>query len=106
MPTVVIPNAKEIEAAKKKRRAIQTQKEFIPIVRDGQSSAGSTPVHYTRDDEEDGLDDDEEDDHERRIEFAPRLKSIRERIAEKLGMNGRDKIKFEGVFFFMYISDC
>lgn len=59
--------------------------------RAGHSSAGSTPEHYSREEERvDDDDDDEHDDHERRIEFAPRLKSIRERIAEKLGMRVRD----------------
>uniref|UniRef100_A0A3P8PBC9 GCF C-terminal domain-containing protein n=1 Tax=Astatotilapia calliptera TaxID=8154 RepID=A0A3P8PBC9_ASTCA len=82
-----IPNAREIEAAKRRRRANRTQKEFIPLSRDGQSSAGSTPDHYSREDEDDRVDDDDNelDDHERRIEFAPRMRSIRERIAEKLG---------------------
>lgn len=91
--TVVIPNAEEIQAARRRRHAIRAQKEFIPLGRDGQSSAGSTPDHYSRDDDEDRVDDDDDepDDHERRIEFAPRLKSIRERIAEKLGMRGRQK---------------
>ncbi|XP_017274135.1 GC-rich sequence DNA-binding factor 2 isoform X2 [Kryptolebias marmoratus] len=79
----VIPNAEEIDVARRQRRAARAQKEFIPLSRDGRSSAGSTPSHYSRDDEDD--DDDEQDDHERRIEFAPRMKSIRERIAEKLG---------------------
>ncbi|XP_007540479.1 intron Large complex component GCFC2 isoform X3 [Poecilia formosa] len=86
-PTV-IPRAEEIHAARRQRRAARTQKEFIPLGRDGRSSAGRTPDHYSRDDEEDRVendDDDEPDDHERRIEFAPRMKSIRERIAEKLG---------------------
>ncbi|XP_027870463.1 intron Large complex component GCFC2 [Xiphophorus couchianus] len=86
-PTV-IPKAEEIHAARRQRRAARAQKEFIPLGRDGRSSAGSTPDHYSRDDEEDRVendDDDEPDDHERRIEFAPRIKSIRERIAEKLG---------------------
>lgn len=83
---VNIPNAKEIAAARRQRRANRTQKEFIPLSRDGQSSAGSTPDHYSREDEDDRDDDDNElDDHEKRIEFAPRMKSIRERIAEKLG---------------------
>lgn len=91
---VVIPNAEEIQAARRKRSAIRAQKEFIPLGRDGHSSAGSTPDHYSREDDEDRLDDeeDEPDDHERRIEFAPRLKSIRERIAEKFGMSGRNGI--------------
>uniref|UniRef100_A0A7N6BFV9 GCF C-terminal domain-containing protein n=1 Tax=Anabas testudineus TaxID=64144 RepID=A0A7N6BFV9_ANATE len=82
---VIIPKAKEIEAARRQRRANRAQKEFIPLGRDGHSSAASTPDHYSRDDEDDRDDDDELDDHERIIEFAPRLKSIRERIAEKLG---------------------
>ncbi|GAA6220092.1 GC-rich sequence DNA-binding factor 2-like isoform X1 [Lates japonicus] len=84
---VLIPNAEEIEAARRQRRATRAQKEYIPLSRDGRSSAGSTPDHYSREDEEDRVDDDDDepDDHERRIEFAPRLKSIRERIAEKLG---------------------
>lgn len=91
---VVIPNAEEIQAARRKRSAIRAQKEFIPLGRDGHSSAGSTPDHYSREDDEERLNDeeDEPDDHERRIEFAPRLKSIRERIAEKIGMSGRDGI--------------
>ncbi|XP_070685683.1 intron Large complex component GCFC2 [Pempheris klunzingeri] len=85
---VVIPNAEEILAARRRRRSARAQKEFLPLARDGQSSAGSTPDHYSREDDEDKVvddDDDESDDHERRIEFAPRLKSIKERIAEKLG---------------------
>uniref|UniRef100_UPI0037E8FD81 intron Large complex component GCFC2 isoform X2 n=1 Tax=Semicossyphus pulcher TaxID=241346 RepID=UPI0037E8FD81 len=83
----VVPNAKEIMAARRQRQAKRAQKEFISLGRDGHSSAGSTPDHYSRDDEDDRVedDDDEPDDHERRIEFAPRLKSIRERITEKLG---------------------
>lgn len=90
---IVIPSAEEIKAAKNKRNATRAQKEFISLSGDGQSSAGSTPDHYSRDDDEDRIDDDDDepDDHERRIEFAPRLKSIRERIAEKLGMRGWEK---------------
>ncbi|XP_069549836.1 LOW QUALITY PROTEIN: intron Large complex component GCFC2 [Brachyistius frenatus] len=85
---VVIPSAEEIKAARRRRRATRAQKEYISLGREGHSSAGSTPDHYSRDDEDDRVDDDDDlepDDHERRIEFAPRMKSIRERIAEKLG---------------------
>ncbi|XP_034534944.1 GC-rich sequence DNA-binding factor 2 [Notolabrus celidotus] len=85
---VVVHSAKEIRAARRQRHAKRTQKEFISLSRDGHSSAGSTPDRYSREDEDDRVgddDDDEPDDHERRIQFAPRLKSIRERIAEKLG---------------------
>lgn len=84
---VFIPNAEEITAARRQRRAARAQKEFISLRTDGQRSPGSTPDHCSRDNEESPVDDDDEpDDHERRIEFAPRSKSIRERIAEKLGM--------------------
>ncbi|XP_026148802.1 intron Large complex component GCFC2 isoform X2 [Mastacembelus armatus] len=89
--STVIITGKEIEAARRQRCATREQKDFIPLGRDGQSSSGSTPDHYRRADEDardlddDDDDDDELDDHERRIEFAPRLKSIRERIAKKLG---------------------
>uniref|UniRef100_A0A3B3BVQ8 GC-rich sequence DNA-binding factor 2 n=1 Tax=Oryzias melastigma TaxID=30732 RepID=A0A3B3BVQ8_ORYME len=91
LSAVIIPNAKEIKAARKQRSAIRAQKEFISLRRDRPSSNGSTPDHYSREDEEERVDDDDDnepDDHERRIEFAPRLKSIRERIAEKLGTSG------------------
>lgn len=86
---MIISSAKEIQAARRQRRAIRAQKVFIPLSKEGHSSGGSTPNHYNREDDEDRIaddDDDEADDHERRIEFAPRLKNIRERIAETLGM--------------------
>lgn len=89
---VAIPNAEEIQAARRKRSAIRAQKEFLPLSKDGQSSAGSTPDHYRKEDDEDRIhddDDDEPDDYERRIEFAPRHKTIKERIAEKLGSTVR-----------------
>lgn len=85
--TEVIPTDEEIQAARRKRSAFRAKKEFIPLGRDGNSSAGSTPGHYSRAEDEDEVeDDDEPDNHERRIEFAPRFKSIRERIAQALGM--------------------
>lgn len=89
---VIISSVKDIQAARRQRRAIRAQKEFIPLGRDGHGSSGSTPNHYNREDDEDRIvddnddDDDEADDHQRRIEFAPKLKNIRERIAETLGM--------------------
>lgn len=78
---------------------------FIPLVREGHSSGGSTPNRYNREDDEDrddddnDDDDDEADDHQRRIEFAPRLKNIRERIAETLGM----KLTRRRFFFFFLV---
>ncbi|XP_051920087.1 GC-rich sequence DNA-binding factor 2 isoform X1 [Hippocampus zosterae] len=90
---VVIPNARMIEAAKRQRRNIRAHKEFIPLDKDGRSSLGSTPEHCLKEEmqeeeDEDRVnddDDDDPDDHDRRIEFAPRFKSVKERIAEKLG---------------------
>uniref|UniRef100_A0A8C6V5Q6 GC-rich sequence DNA-binding factor 2 n=1 Tax=Neogobius melanostomus TaxID=47308 RepID=A0A8C6V5Q6_9GOBI len=84
----VFPSAKEIEAARRRRWANRTKKEYIPLDNDSRSSAASTPERFSTKDEEDhdGDDDDDElDDHEKRIEFAPQPKSVRERIAEQMG---------------------
>ncbi|XP_057705742.1 GC-rich sequence DNA-binding factor 2 [Corythoichthys intestinalis] len=88
---IIIPNARAIEAAKRQRRNTRAQKEFIPLDKDGQNSSSSTPERYHKEEMDDNVEDrddeedDDEDDHEKRIEFAPRLKSVKERIAEKLG---------------------
>ncbi|XP_055017049.1 GC-rich sequence DNA-binding factor 2 isoform X2 [Boleophthalmus pectinirostris] len=84
---VIIPTAKEIEAAKNLRRANLVKKEYIPLDKDGHSSAASTPEQFSTKDEDEQVenDSDELDDHERRIEFAPQPKSIRDRIAEQMG---------------------
>ena len=79
---VIIPSAKTIKTARRQRQEARSQKDFISLGRDGRSSAGSTPDRRSRDSDRD---DYEPDDCERRIEFAPRAKSVRERIAEKLG---------------------
>lgn len=101
---VIISSEKDIQAARRQRSAIRAQKTFIPLVREGHSSGGSTPNHYNREDDEDRVDDDDDDeadDHQRRIEFAPRLKNIRERIAETLGMKlTRRSFFFFGCWFF------
>lgn len=91
---MIIASAKAIQAARRQRSTLRAQKQFIPLGRERHSSGGSTPSHYSREGEEDGGDgddDDEPDDHERRIEFAPRLKNIRERIAETLGMKATNR---------------
>ncbi|CAL8353029.1 unnamed protein product [Merluccius merluccius] len=80
----IIPDAKAIKTARRRRQEARSQKDFISLGRDDRSSPGSTPDRRSRDSEHE--DDDEPDDCERRIEFAPRSKSVRERIAEKLGM--------------------
>lgn len=81
---VIIPDAKAIKTARRQRQEARSQKDFISLGRGDRGSPGSTPDRRSvRDDDED---DDEADDCERRIEFAPRLKSVRERIVEKLGM--------------------
>lgn len=61
------------------------QTEFIPLNREDHSSGDSTSNRYIRGSDEDESDD-EPDNHEQRIEFAPRLKTIRKRITERLGM--------------------
>ncbi|XP_046886323.1 GC-rich sequence DNA-binding factor 2 isoform X1 [Hypomesus transpacificus] len=83
---VVIPDARRITAARRQRQEARAQKEYIPLGREGERSP-SNPGDLDRDEGSDGHedDDDEPDDHERRIEFAPRPRTVRERIAEKLG---------------------
>ncbi|KAK6304781.1 hypothetical protein J4Q44_G00253670 [Coregonus suidteri] len=81
---VVIPDARRIQAARRQRQAARAQKDYISLGRDGESSP-RTPDQDLEEHTEEDDDDDEPDDHERRIEFAPRSKTIRERIAEKMG---------------------
>ncbi|XP_072320857.1 intron Large complex component GCFC2 isoform X2 [Eucyclogobius newberryi] len=90
---VIFPSAKQILAAKRRRRANLSQKEYIALDKGGYSSAASTPERFSTKDEEEQVEDDsdEPDDHERRIEFAPQPKSVRERIAEKMG-DGDDSL--------------
>ncbi|CAB1335570.1 unnamed protein product [Coregonus sp. 'balchen'] len=81
---VVIPDARRIQAARRQRQAARAQKDYISLGRDGESSP-RTPDQDLEEHTEEDDDDDEPDDHECRIEFAPRSKTIRERIAEKMG---------------------
>ncbi|KAM9817226.1 intron Large complex component GCFC2 [Neosynchiropus ocellatus] len=86
---VIFPSAKQIEAAKRQRRDFRAQKDFIPVStrKDDNSSASSTPSRYNLEEADERVDDDDDepDDHEKRIEFAPRSRTVRERIAETLG---------------------
>lgn len=82
---VIVPDGKAIWAARRHRREARAQKEYISLGRNDGCSPASTPSRSSRDSDRDEEDDDEADDCDRRIEFAPRSKSIRERIAEKLG---------------------
>ncbi|KAJ3593485.1 hypothetical protein NHX12_005819 [Muraenolepis orangiensis] len=86
--TLIIPDAKAIKRARKQRQEARSQKDFISLGRDDRSSPGSTPDRRSRDGEDD---DDDLDDCEQRIEFAPRTKSVRERIAEKLDSSDDSK---------------
>uniref|UniRef100_A0A8C7FEY5 GC-rich sequence DNA-binding factor 2 n=1 Tax=Oncorhynchus kisutch TaxID=8019 RepID=A0A8C7FEY5_ONCKI len=85
---VVIPDARRIQAARRQRQAARAQKDYISLGRDGESSPRTPDQDLEERTDEDYDDDDEPDDHERRIEFAPRSKTIRERIAEKMGGSG------------------
>lgn len=82
----VIPDARQIRAARKHRRKARTQKDYISL--DGNQGGSSGEGEDEKEDDDDFVgkhSDDEPDDHERRIQFAPKSKSIRERIAEKIG---------------------
>ncbi|XP_048831327.1 GC-rich sequence DNA-binding factor 2 [Brienomyrus brachyistius] len=86
----VIPDARQIRAARKHRRKARTQRDYIPLDgnQGGTSGEGEDEEEDDDDDDDDFVgkySDDEPDDHQRRIQFAPKSKSIRERIAEKIG---------------------
>ncbi|XP_051723601.1 GC-rich sequence DNA-binding factor 2 isoform X1 [Ctenopharyngodon idella] len=77
----IIPDAKKIRAAKEKRRNARAQKDYISL--DSPRTPGSLQEEDPSNEEQDS--DSELDDHERRIEFAPKPKTLRERMAEKMG---------------------
>uniref|UniRef100_A0A6Q2Y1A9 GCF C-terminal domain-containing protein n=1 Tax=Esox lucius TaxID=8010 RepID=A0A6Q2Y1A9_ESOLU len=88
--SMVIPDARSIQAARRRRQQARAQTDYISLGRNGESSP-RTPDHQDLEERsDDNCDDDEPDDHERRIEFAPRSKTIRERIAEKMGASNSD----------------
>ncbi|KAA0711279.1 DNA-binding factor 2 GC-rich sequence [Triplophysa tibetana] len=78
--TVTIPDARKIHAAKEQRRQARARKDYIPL--DSPSTPGSLMEEDRSEAEQNS--DDEPDDHERRIEFAPKPKTLRERMAEKM----------------------
>ncbi|XP_026141752.1 GC-rich sequence DNA-binding factor 2-like [Carassius auratus] len=78
---VIIPDAKKIHAAKEKRRQARAQQDYISL--DSPRTPGSLQEEDPSNGEQDS--DNELDDHERRIDFAPKPKTLRERMAEKMG---------------------
>uniref|UniRef100_A0A671ND94 GC-rich sequence DNA-binding factor 2-like n=1 Tax=Sinocyclocheilus anshuiensis TaxID=1608454 RepID=A0A671ND94_9TELE len=78
---VVVPDTKKIHAAKEKRRQARAQQDYISL--DSPRTPGSLQEDGQSNGEQDS--DNELDDHERRIEFAPKPKTLRERMAEKMG---------------------
>lgn len=78
---VTIPDARKIHAAKEQRRQARARKDYIPL--DSPSTPGSLMEEDRSEAEQNS--EDEPDDHERRIEFAPKPKTLRERMAEKMG---------------------
>ncbi|KAM9466322.1 intron Large complex component GCFC2 [Clarias gariepinus] len=82
--TVNIPNAEKIRAAKDQRRRARAQRDYIPLEADEENDVEVGDRVQDESDGEHGSDD-EPDDHERRIEFAPKPKTLRERMTEKMG---------------------
>lgn len=80
---VSIPDARKIRAAKEIRQRARAQRDYIPLEGDQESTPGTGEGEDLDDKEQDS--DDEPDDHERRIQFAPRSQSLRERMAQKMG---------------------
>ncbi|KAK6488516.1 GC-rich sequence DNA-binding factor 2-like [Huso huso] len=73
-----IPDARRIQAARRQRQLARAQKDFISLV----TTRGNSPGVK---DQEDGDSNNEPDDHERRIQFTPKPKTLRQRIAAKIG---------------------
>ncbi|XP_034163987.2 GC-rich sequence DNA-binding factor 2 [Pangasianodon hypophthalmus] len=88
--TVNIPNAEKIRAAKEQRRRARAQRDYIPLDADQESGAEVGDRAQDESDREHGSDD-EPDDHERRIQFAPKSKTLRERMTEKMGGSGSEE---------------
>ncbi|XP_062863750.1 GC-rich sequence DNA-binding factor 2 isoform X2 [Trichomycterus rosablanca] len=86
---VTIPNAEKIRAAKAQRRKARARREYIPLDEDQENESGIEDRQQDESDEDQGSDDGP-DDHERRIDFAPKPKTIRERMAEKMGISGSE----------------
>lgn len=96
---VIIPDARKIHAAKEKRRQARAQQDYISL--DSPRTPGSLKEDEKSDEEQDS--DNDLDDHERRIEFAPKPKTLRERMAEKMGekhaLFAYDKtLKLDGIY--------
>ncbi|KAJ8248535.1 hypothetical protein GJAV_G00243050 [Gymnothorax javanicus] len=72
-----IPDAKQISATVKRRREARAQRDYIPLDCEQERAALSEG-------ESEGESDDGSDD-EHRIQFAPRTKTLRERVAEEMG---------------------
>lgn len=82
--TVIIPSADKIRAAKAQRKKARSQREYIPLDENQEDESGSEDRKQDESDVDQGSDDGP-DDHERRIEFAPKPKTVREEMAEKMG---------------------
>lgn len=93
-----IPNAEKIRAAKEQRRKARAQRDYIPLDADEENEA-EVGDRAQDESEKERCSDDELDDHERRIQFAPKSKTLKERMTEKMGKNW----KVEG-FFFCFFS--
>ncbi|KAL4623887.1 GC-rich sequence DNA-binding factor 2 isoform X2 [Arapaima gigas] len=79
----VIPDARQIRAARQQRRKARAHQDFIPLDGDGECALSMGVNEEDENHSEDS--DDETDDHQRRIQFAPKPKTVKERIAEKIG---------------------
>ncbi|MGH0147512.1 UNVERIFIED_CONTAM: hypothetical protein FKN15_045442 [Acipenser sinensis] len=73
-----IPDAQQIQAARRQRQLARAPKDFISL----DTTRGNSPGVK---DQEDGDSNNEPDDHERRIQFTPKPKTLRQRIAAKIG---------------------
>ncbi|XP_062378375.1 GC-rich sequence DNA-binding factor 2 isoform X2 [Sardina pilchardus] len=87
---VSIPDARKIRAAREARQRARAQKDYISLGADRESTPGTGEDEDPDDEERERDSDIEPDDHERRIEFAPRPQTLRERMAAKMGESGSE----------------
>ncbi|XP_044146019.1 intron Large complex component GCFC2-like [Bufo gargarizans] len=85
-----IPDAKQIRAARTRRKLARTQGDYI-----------SLDASHERSDSSQSESDDELDDHEKRIQFAPGMKNIKEQMAEEIasssGSDGGDEEEMDDI---------
>ncbi|XP_063040357.1 GC-rich sequence DNA-binding factor 2 isoform X2 [Engraulis encrasicolus] len=87
-PATSIPSAQRIHAAKAARKHARAPRDYIPLDGYREGTPGTGEEEEEEDDRDDRVEqdsDNELDDHEHRIDFAPKPRTLKERMAEEMG---------------------